>query len=105
MTEVSAICVSSSIPAVLRFDARQDRMTNNTMRTNVLRVDPTNPQPDIIARAADILSNGGLVAFPTETVYGLGARAHDAAAVAKIFAAKGRPANNPLIVHFAHLPF
>jgi L-threonylcarbamoyladenylate synthase len=75
------------------------------MRTEVLSVDPTNPQPDVIARAAEVLKNGGLVAFPTETVYGLGARAFDAAAVAKIFSAKGRPANNPLIVHFARLPF
>jgi L-threonylcarbamoyladenylate synthase len=46
-----------------------------------------------------VLRTGGLVAFPTETVYGLGANALDAAAVAKIFAAKGRPSNNPLIVH------
>lgn len=75
------------------------------MLTKVLHVDPNDPQPDVIARAADVLNNGGLVAFPTETVYGLGARARDAAAVAKIFAAKGRPANNPLIVHFARLPF
>jgi L-threonylcarbamoyladenylate synthase len=75
------------------------------MRTEVLRVDPTDPQPEVIARAAEVLKYRGLVAFPTETVYGLGARAFDAEAVAKIFAAKGRPANNPLIVHFAHLPF
>ncbi len=54
-----------------------------------------------IQRAADIIRSGGLVAFPTETVYGLGANALDAAAVARIFSAKGRPANNPLIVHLA----
>ncbi len=53
--------------------------------------------------AAAYLRVGGLVAFPTETVYGLGADAFNADAVAKIFAAKGRPANNPLIVHIAHL--
>ncbi len=52
-----------------------------------------------IARAADILSGGGLVAVPTETVYGLAARADSEAAVARIFAAKGRPSFNPLIVH------
>jgi L-threonylcarbamoyladenylate synthase len=75
------------------------------MRTEVLRVDPSDPEPDAIARAAQVLKSGGLVAFPTETVYGLGARAFDATAVEKIFAAKGRPANNPLIVHFAKLPF
>jgi len=53
--------------------------------------------------AAEILRNGGTVAFPTETVYGLGANALDEAAVAKIFAAKGRPSDNPLIVHIAKL--
>jgi L-threonylcarbamoyladenylate synthase len=54
-----------------------------------------------ITRAAQELAAGSLVAFPTETVYGLGARADDDAAVAKIFAAKGRPADHPLIVHVA----
>jgi L-threonylcarbamoyladenylate synthase len=54
-----------------------------------------------MAEAAAILRRGGLVAFPTETVYGLGANALDAAAVQSIFAAKGRPANNPVIVHVA----
>jgi L-threonylcarbamoyladenylate synthase len=56
---------------------------------------------DAITRAAELLRNGGLVAFPTETVYGLGANALDATAVTRIFAAKGRPANNPIIVHVA----
>ena len=58
------------------------------------------------ARAADILAQGGLVAFPTETVYGLGANGLDSAAVAAIFEAKGRPQDNPLILHIpsaAHL--
>ena len=52
-----------------------------------------------VERAAEMLAAGELVAFPTETVYGLGARADDDAAVAKIFQAKGRPADHPLIVH------
>ena len=52
-----------------------------------------------VARAAALIRAGKLVAFPTETVYGLGANALDAAAVARIFAAKGRPATSPLIVH------
>jgi L-threonylcarbamoyladenylate synthase len=56
---------------------------------------------DAIAAAADILRAGGLVALPTETVYGLGADATNARAVAGIFAAKGRPMFNPLIVHVA----
>lgn len=59
--------------------------------------------PADIAQAAAILRAGGLVAFPTETVYGLGANARDAAAVAAIYAAKGRPAKNPLIVHVADM--
>ncbi|WP_407926174.1 L-threonylcarbamoyladenylate synthase [Aquariibacter albus] len=56
---------------------------------------------EAVAEAAARLAAGGLVAFPTETVYGLGARADDAAAVAAIYAAKGRPADHPLIVHVA----
>jgi len=62
-------------------------------------VDPATPDPDIIAKAAARLRIGELVAFPTETVYGLGANALDAQAVARIFAAKGRPSYNPVIVH------
>jgi L-threonylcarbamoyladenylate synthase len=58
-------------------------------------------EPDSIAQAAAVLRNGGLVAFPTETVYGLGANALDADAVARIFAAKGRPSRNPVIVHIS----
>jgi L-threonylcarbamoyladenylate synthase len=57
--------------------------------------------PEGVARAADALAAGELVALPTETVYGLGARADDDTAVARIFAAKGRPADHPLIVHVA----
>jgi L-threonylcarbamoyladenylate synthase len=57
--------------------------------------------PEALRRAAGVLRAGGLVAFPTETVYGLGANALDADAVARIFAAKGRPAHNPVIVHVA----
>jgi L-threonylcarbamoyladenylate synthase len=55
------------------------------------------------SRAAELIRSGGLVAFPTETVYGLGANALDAAAVAKIFALKGRPSTSPLIVHVASI--
>lgn len=58
-----------------------------------------NAGPEEIAHAVERLARGGLVAFPTETVYGLGADATDAQAVGRVFAAKGRPANNPLIVH------
>ncbi len=68
------------------------------LETVVLKVDAANPEPDVIRRAADVIRAGGLVAFPTETVYGLGANALDAAAVARIFQAKGRPATNPVIL-------
>ena len=61
------------------------------------------PKPQAISSAAQILRAGGLVAVPTETVYGLAARADDAQAVAKIYAAKGRPDFNPLIVHVTGL--
>jgi L-threonylcarbamoyladenylate synthase len=65
----------------------------------VLPLDPVDPDDATVTRAAEVLLRGGLVAFPTETVYGLGARALDPEAVAGIFAAKGRPSNNPVIVH------
>jgi L-threonylcarbamoyladenylate synthase len=65
----------------------------------ILHVDPCAPDPWAIAHAATILRRGGLVAFPTETVYGLGARAFDERALAKVFAAKGRPEHHPLIAH------
>src|SRR5690606_26507278 len=65
------------------------------------KVDPENPDPAIIHHAASLLRNGGLVAFPTETVYGLGANALDPGGVRRIFAAKGRPSFNRLIVHCA----
>jgi L-threonylcarbamoyladenylate synthase len=65
----------------------------------VIRVPADGPGPQLLAHAASVLRRGGLVAFPTETVYGLGANALDAEAVGRIFAAKGRPGFNPLIVH------
>ncbi len=73
------------------------------MPTTVWTIDAHNPSPERIAPAAACLRRGGLVAFPTETVYGLGANAYDAAAVRRLFAVKGRPPFNPLIVHIAEL--
>ena len=67
--------------------------------TRLLQVDPNAPDPSALAEAAAILRHGGLVAFATETVYGLGADATNPKAVARIFEAKGRPSFNPLIVH------
>lgn len=66
-----------------------------------LRLDPEQPSREAIEWAAGIIQQGGLVAFPTETVYGVGADALNAAAVNRIFDAKGRPSDNPLIVHVA----
>jgi L-threonylcarbamoyladenylate synthase len=73
------------------------------MTTRVLQVDRDKPDPAAIEEAAEALKAGKLVVFPTETVYGLGAHALDPAAVQKIFDAKERPANDPLIVHIAHI--
>src|SRR5512145_611325 len=68
------------------------------MGTEVLRVDPTRPAPASLARAAEILKSGRLVAFPTETFYGLAAAALDAGAVRALFALKGRPESKPVLV-------
>ncbi len=70
--------------------------------TETLVVDPVHPEPELIRAAALVLKRGGLVAFPTETVYGLGALALHADYVQRIFSAKGRPTQNPLIVHVSH---
>ena len=73
------------------------------MKTEYINIEHNNPETikPAIERAGKILREGGLVAFPTETVYGLGANGLDAAAVSKIFQAKGRPSDNPLILHIA----
>lgn len=70
------------------------------MMSNIYKANAAN-----IKKAAELIRGGGLVAFPTETVYGLGASVYDARAVAGIFAAKGRPAFNPLISHIADIEF
>jgi L-threonylcarbamoyladenylate synthase len=72
-----------------------------SLKTEIIKIDSSNIEMDKIAYAADVIRSGGLVAFPTETVYGLGANALDQEAVKKIFKAKGRPADNPLIVHIS----
>lgn len=73
------------------------------METKVEKIEKTQMNMDIINAAGQILKQGGLVAFPTETVYGLGANALDEEAARKTYAAKGRPSDNPLIVHIASL--
>jgi L-threonylcarbamoyladenylate synthase len=69
------------------------------METKVIVVDKENPDIEKIRMAARVIRAGGLVAFPTETVYGLGANTFDTEAVSRIFQAKNRPSDNPLIVH------
>lgn len=73
------------------------------MKTRILRINPQKPERKKIEEAAGILRKGGLVAFPTETVYGLGANAFDRKAVRKIFSAKGRPGDNPIIAHICSI--
>jgi L-threonylcarbamoyladenylate synthase len=73
------------------------------IRTRLIKLSPINPERSKIALAAKILRNGGLVAFPTETVYGVGSNALDPIAIKRIYSAKGRPADNPLIIHIAEI--
>src|SRR4051812_38687485 len=70
--------------------------------TQAIQVNPDQPDAQTIAQAAAVIQRGGLVAFPTETVYGLGADAMQEQAIRRIFAAKGRPADNPLIIHIGN---
>lgn len=71
------------------------------MDTITRKITDSSEEEEIYAQAAQIIRSGGLVAFPTETVYGLGADGMNEAASAKIYAAKGRPSDNPLILHIA----
>ena len=73
------------------------------MDTKVIRVDEQHMDEAVIREAGEIIKAGGLVAFPTETVYGLGGDALNPASSRKIYAAKGRPSDNPLIVHIADM--
>lgn len=73
------------------------------MKTIIEKIDKNQKNTDIIREAGRILKEGGLVAFPTETVYGLGADALNEDAAKKIYAAKGRPSDNPLIIHITNM--
>ena len=84
-------------------EAKLGEQAAASLRTEYARVDPEAPDAAVIARAGEILRRGGLVAFPTETVYGLGGDALSPDASRKIYAAKGRPSDNPLIVHIADM--
>ncbi len=94
MSDGSLLCMLHLLPTTRTHDGPDSTLTHR--QTSILKA-----SPEAIHEAAQALRRGGLVAFPTETVYGLGADATSDAAVAAIFAAKNRPQFNPLIVHFA----
>ena len=73
------------------------------METKVIKIDRKNPDWNLLQEAGRLLAEGALVAFPTETVYGLGGDGLKADAAARIYAAKGRPSDNPLILHIAEV--
>jgi len=73
------------------------------MKTKIIKINFKNPEISKIKEAANIIKKGGLVAFPTETVYGLGVNGLDKKAVKKIFLVKGRPQDNPLILHISEI--
>ena len=73
------------------------------MNTRIIKIDEENIDEELIKQAGQIIKDGGLVAFPTETVYGLGGDALSSDSSKKIYAAKGRPSDNPLIVHIADI--
>ena len=73
------------------------------METRLFKINNESPEEELLIEAAEVIKQGGLVAFPTETVYGLGGNALDPDASARIYEAKGRPGDNPLIVHIAKL--
>src|SRR4051812_6736346 len=90
-------CRTPSSPARLRLSARSSptRCAPQCCPPPSVRVNPD------VQHAARILKRGGLVAFPTETVYGLGADASNPEAIARLYSVKGRPSDHPVIVHFA----
>ena len=73
------------------------------MNTEIVIIEEENIDREAITRAGKIIKAGGLVAFPTETVYGIGGDALNASSSEKIYAAKGRPSDNPLIVHITRI--
>ena len=88
----------------MKISEENRKAPNNDMHTKIIQIQEKEQLTDEqLVEAAEILRNGGLVAFPTETVYGLGANALDETAAKKIYAAKGRPSDNPLIAHIASM--
>ena len=94
--------LTSKIFCGILFCMNTNKNTDNEMmNTQVKKVDAMHPDMDIMREAGEIIRQGGLVGFPTETVYGLGADALLPEGAKRIYAAKGRPSDNPLIVHIA----
>jgi L-threonylcarbamoyladenylate synthase len=96
------VCGGSAISG---FNARANRIPAFELKKAIALVPIFAPTPENLEKAAALLRAGRLVAFPTETVYGLGGDARDDRAVAAIYAAKGRPRFNPLILHVAEIAF
>ncbi|MGC9209906.1 MAG: L-threonylcarbamoyladenylate synthase [Acidilobus sp.] len=78
-------------------------MSLGPVNTRILKIDPERIDLELVREAAEVIRRGGIVAFPTETVYGLGADTYNSEAAKRVFIAKGRPMDNPLIVHIAEL--
>lgn len=93
-SSIKAFCINF-------WTIRNNRVIIILMRTEILSIDQNNIDESEMKRAGALIAAGELVAFPTETVYGLGGDALDPKAAKKIYAAKGRPSDNPLIVHIA----
>ena len=91
--------VANKIDAEVVSNKVDTKTAVNELDTIIKEIDPSNIDIDIIKKFGEILRNGGTVIFPTETVYGLGANALDEDAARKIYQAKGRPSDNPLLVH------
>jgi L-threonylcarbamoyladenylate synthase len=90
----------TSLPAhrLVDFIFYSELLNSLILKPQIAKINPQNPEPDIIAEAATIIKNGGVVVFPTHCLYGLGADAHDPDAVEKIIRIKQRPADNPILV-------
>lgn len=91
------------VNGIIRTERKKDTGSERKMKAWVARMTEEQLDEEAIQKAGQILRSGGLAAFPTETVYGLGGNALDPEASRKIYAAKGRPSDNPLIIHIARL--
>lgn len=90
-----------SLPPIRQKSSDKRKLKETDMNTQIFRIPQKQTDDPLLENAARILREGGLVAFPTETVYGLGGIATDPKAAEKIYKAKGRPSDNPLIIHIA----